>query len=346
VVIASDGRALELLKKEFPTLDFFELPGYNVVYERKNMALNLFLQMPRIVNAVRREHKLLDKIIQEEGIDAVISDNRFGLFTFRVPTVFMTHQIEIPTPHPILGRMVNYLNRRFIERFDDIWVPDAETIPNLTGSMSHGTPLDFKVTYLGPISRMELSEEPIKYDLGVVLSGPEPQRTKLEHILLSQLAALDYKVILVRGIPGAYQRVKCSDNLEMVSFMTGKELNKTILQSDLIISRSGYTTIMDLAVLGKKALFIPTPGQLEQEELAKFFSENNTFHSVDQEEIDLSVDIPKAYDTTGLKPELEQNVRLHEHLDEWMLINELGTKGRVDQALIPSFTLKKKEKLK
>lgn len=333
VVLASDGRALDLLRAEFPHLESHELPSYGVSYNRDNMVINLALQFPKITRTVLKERKWLQKFISQNDIHAIISDNRFGLYTSKVPTVFITHQVEIPVPVEWLSGLCNGLNRKFINKFDDVWVPDFEGSENLTGAMSHGTPLDFKLTYLGAISRMKQLESNRRYDVCVVLSGPEPQRTRLEHLLLTQLAKLPYKVLLVRGIPKNLQRAICSDNLEMISFMKGEELNQAILDSELIISRSGYTTIMDLAVLGKKALFIPTPGQKEQEDLADHFSEKSIYHSRTQDQIDLQTDIPKALKMEGLSISSKDNEQMKNAVNEWLLIHNLGERRSPDQPL-------------
>jgi len=341
VIIASDGRALDLLRAEFPQLESHELPAYDVSYSRNNMVVNLALQFPNITRTVFKERKWLQKFIQENDIHAVISDNRFGLHSSKIPTVFITHQVEIPVPIKWLSGLCNQLNRHFINRFDDVWVPDFEGPENLTGSMSHGTPIDYKLTYLGAISRMKQLPSSKTYDVCVVLSGPEPQRTRLEHILLTQLAKLPYKVLLVRGIPKNLQRAICSDNLEMISFMKGKDLNQAILDSELIISRSGYTTIMDLAVLGKKALFIPTPGQKEQEDLATHFHDRAIYYSRTQDDINLERDIPKALKMNGLAVPSKENEQMKEVVNEWLLIHNLGERRTPDQPLYKDVPSKK-----
>jgi uncharacterized protein (TIGR00661 family) len=319
VILASDGRALEVLQKEFPKLEAHSIPGYNISYQRKSMVINLGLQFPHIVRTVFREEKWTRRFVQNHQIDAIISDNRFGVFHPKVPSVFISHQIKIPIPGKLLNFIGNRLNQRYIKRFQRVWVPDFPGQDNLTGPMSHGTPLDDKIEFVGAVSRMTYFETEQLYDLCVVLSGPEPQRTRLEQILLSELASLPYKTLFVRGIPKGKQRAICSDNLEMVSFMTGEELNKAMLQSGLIISRSGYTTIMDLAVLGKKALFIPTPGQKEQEDLAGYFAGKHIFHTKNQDNINLSEDIPAAMRTSGMSRNIAPNHLLHSVIDKWLL---------------------------
>ena len=55
--------------------------------------------------------------------------------------------------------------------------------------------------------------------------------------------------------------------------MNSEQLNTAFNESEMVLCRSGYTTVMDLAKLDKKAFFIPTPGQYEQEYLAKKYKE-------------------------------------------------------------------------
>lgn len=67
--------------------------------------------------------------------------------------------------------------------------------------------------------------------------------------------------------------------------MTSKDLETTINSSKLIISRSGYTTIMDLAKLNKRAIFIPTPGQYEQLYLADILSKQKIIPNSTQDKM-------------------------------------------------------------
>lgn len=319
VITASDGHALKLLKAEFPELKHFEMPGYNVVYKRSNMTINLLLQLPQIANAIALEKKWLDGFLQNHQIDAVISDNRFGLYRRDIPTVFISHQICVPIPGKLLYQLGNALNHYYINKYDEVWVPDLKGDFNLSGKMSHNTGLDDKLTYLGPISRMVKKEATKKYDLCVVLSGPEPQRTKLEHLILTQLARLPYRAVVVRGLTGSYQRVKCSERLELVSFMKGEELAEVILSSDIIISRSGYTTLLDLYSLNVKALLIPTPGQKEQEVLAEHFNEEGIFHFVRQDNLVLERDIVEAMSFPGFaSTSSPPNVQMHSVVSNWL----------------------------
>ena len=60
------------------------------------------------------------------------------------------------------------------------------------------------------------------------------------------------------------------------------DLNKLICESAFVICRSGYSTIMELMASEKNASLVPTPGQAEQEYLAKYLSGKNCHDSADQ----------------------------------------------------------------
>jgi predicted glycosyltransferase len=57
---------------------------------------------------------------------------------------------------------------------------------------------------------------------------------------------------------------------------------------------------MELAELGKKALFVPTPGQTEQMYLAQRYKNLGWFHSVSQQELDLKRDTGTAASCSGI----------------------------------------------
>lgn len=281
VIIAASGPGKILLQKEFPGLLFLELGGYGVRYSRSGagMPLKLFLQVPRILSAVYAEHGWLKRIIKEYDVDAVISDNRFGLFGKKTFCIYITHQLKIKTG----GRFTEWLARKihfwFINKFNECWVPDSEKENGLAGELSHPKILPVvPVKYLGPLSRFEKTSVENKYDLAIILSGPEPQRTVFEELILRDLGTVAGNIILVRGLPGGPSlKTNFPASVEIKDHLTGGELNRVILQSRLIVSRSGYSTIMDLVKLQQKAVLVPTPGQTEQEYLAVHLSQQRIF---------------------------------------------------------------------
>lgn len=276
VVVGGNGSSLALLKKEFPELTFIELPGYNIQYTNGSLALKLFLSTPKIFTAIKKEHDQLEKIIREKKIDLVISDNRFGLWNKQVRTIFITHQLMIKAP--IGERLLYRINRYYIRKFNECWIPDLAGRPNLAGDLSHPYPLPANAFYIGPLSRFSLLKKvsakplfPLKstYHVMVIISGPEPQRQLFENIILKQALTIPLNFLIVRGVTETKQTAETRNNLDIVSHLPTVEMQEAILSSAVIVSRSGYSTIMDLSALKKKAIFIPTPGQTEQEYLAQ-----------------------------------------------------------------------------
>ncbi|WP_194766688.1 glycosyltransferase [Tamlana sp. I1] len=267
-IIASDGAALALLQKEFPTLSSIELPAYNVTYAKKgkHFKLKLLKDSPKLLKAIKAEKKAIAKILEEHDIAGIISDNRMGVRNKKVPSVFITHQLYVLSGST--SWLSTKMHQKFIQKFNMCWVPDVPGEPNLSGKLGHVKTFDIPTKYIGPLSRFNTEELDIKNNILALISGPEPQRTLLEEKLLDSFKNYKGKVVLVRGLMEEQQSKKVSENLSVYNFMTSKELEKTINESALIISRSGYTTVMDLAKLNKKAYFIPTPGQFEQEYLA------------------------------------------------------------------------------
>ncbi len=285
VIIGADKATYILLKNEFPNLQFIRMGGYEIEYSRKieGLYLKILAQMPRIITVIRQENRQLRKIIKEYGIDVVISDNRFGLYTSLVPCIYITHQLQIKTGNFLSDRMATFFHRYFINKFSTTWIPDFEK-DGLAGELSHPVKLPAKSIYIGALSRFEFSPSVnIKYDVLISLSGPEPQRTIFEQKILDECTQIKGRIMIIRGLPGNSENLVHSNlNLTAVNHLSAVELNTALLQSNMIIARSGYTTIMDLRKLNKKAILIPTPGQTEQEYLADYLMKKKYFYAVPQ----------------------------------------------------------------
>ncbi len=268
-ILASDGTALTLLKKEFPHLLTLELPSYNIEYAKKasNFKWKIIKNSPKTINAILQEKKIVKNWIKEFNLIGIISDNRLGVHSKKVPSVFITHQLTV------LSGRTTYISSKvhqfFIKKFNECWIPDYKEVPNLSGKLGHLRKTKLNLKYIGVLSRLKKQELPQVYDLMILLSGPEPQRTLLEEKLIIELENYTNKVVFIKGKVEENQTINVVKNITFYNFMQTKELEKTINESENILCRSGYTTIMDLAKLEKKAFFIPTPGQFEQEYLAK-----------------------------------------------------------------------------
>lgn len=266
------------------------------------MALSMLFSTPRIFNAIREERRILEKIILENKIDIIVSDNRFGLYSKNAYCIYMTHQVMIKCPPALklFEYFLMWMHRSFIKKYDECWIPDYEGEVNLSGDLSHKYPVEKHAYFTGPLSRFNpitSEEEEIKpvYDVMFILSGPEPQRTIFEEIAIKQVSALKHlKFLFVRGITENEYEEKHNENLHLVSHMESDAMRKAIIESDLIICRPGYSSIMDLARLQKRAVLIPTPGQTEQVYLAENFYSMNLFFCMDQKKFNLEKCILKS----------------------------------------------------
>ncbi len=317
VLIAADGRPLELLRQEFPQLTFIPFKGYEIAYPRSgSMAFKMLLAVPGILKKIKREHLELQKIIAGHNIDAVISDNRYGCWNKSVKSIFITHQLMIKTPFFEKAAHAKILN--YIRNYDECWVPDAAGTENLSGDLSHKYPLPENAFFIGNLSRFEKPESvnnDFKYDVMAIVSGPEPQRTIFETLLLQQFNTTNLKALLVSGLPEGKNKPVIKPNVTVVSHLNAADMQAAILSSKTIIARSGYSTIMDLAALGKKAVFVPTPGQTEQEYLAELLMQKNISYYQKQSEFDLKKAIDGNEKYSGftkreLSGELEKRIDL------------------------------------
>lgn len=301
VYIAADGPIKLLLQREFPNAIFLTLKGYQIRYSKQKrwLPLKIIAQIPRILFSIYQEHQWLKTAVKKYALDAVISDNRFGMYHNKIPSVYITHQLLIKTGNKFSERLAKKINYWFIKKYTQCWVPDFEGKDNMAGQLSHPKKLNINIKYIGCLSRFEKHKAvEIKYDLLILLSGPEPQRTILEKLLLVQLKDFAEEVLLVRGKPEinkiSFNLNDIPSNIHVKNHLTTVELNLAIEQAKIIISRAGYTTVMDLIKLQKKAILIPTPGQTEQEYLGQFLLQQNLFYSVQQHEFFLKEALQKV----------------------------------------------------
>ena len=286
-VIGADNGPLALLRQEFPHLEHVRIPGAEIKFSKgTQQTWSLARQFPSMLRSIRSEGVLLDHLRKELRLDAVISDQRFGLRNTDLPSVLITHQLFPFTP--IAQGILRKLNLYHIGKFDRCWIMDEAQAPGLAGELSHGAKLPSNARYIGTHSRFQ-AEAPRtarKYRIVAVISGPEPQRSMLEERLSEELARIPGDHLLVRGLPsatGSEQRGK----VNLVPHLNAKDLAEALRNAEHIVSRSGYTTLMDLVALGRTALLIPTPGQGEQEYLAHLHAGTGRFITQPQDDLDL-----------------------------------------------------------
>ena len=280
-VIASDGTALQFLIKEFPSLEFFELPSYKISYGR-NLKWSLIRKIPTIVRAVHKERLLIQEYIhQNPNVVGIISDNRFGCYYTKIPSVYITHQLNVLSG--FLTPVTSFFHRRVIRKYNECWIPDEENSV-YSGKLSRSSK-NLNQKYIGVLSRFKKQELPQDIDVLILLSGPEPNRTQLEIKLTSIFKTSSKKVYLIQGIVEKTQKTTKENQLTIVNFMLTKQLEHTLNLSKMVICRAGYSSVLDLVSLRKKALLIPTKFQNEQEYLAEYLQQKGYFSFVKERKV-------------------------------------------------------------
>ncbi len=322
VVIASDGEALAFLSQRFHELPAAVLPSYNIRYHSKSMVWNMVRSLPRILKAIEEENKATEKLIEQYDIDAIISDHRYGCYREHFFSALIIHQINIQCPkhlkfiEPLLFR----IHQHFIEPFTTCLIPDFAGAQNLSGDLSHKRKLK-KMEFIGPLSHLQHKkslDSVKKYKLMAICSGPEPARTNFEELMIRELSKAELKSVLVRGTRKKFTG-KAPGHISVLDMCSSDEISALMNDSEIIISRSGYSTIMDLAKTGKNAILIPTPGQTEQEYLAQYHHQAKRFFSMSEKNFSLKEALHqsqsfrnnfKAYDKESLNNRLDKLVNL------------------------------------
>lgn len=309
VVIAADGKPYEFLKKEFPECRFIRLKGAHVTYPKgRGFVVKILGLSPFLLRSYYRERNDLKKLIRLENPGIIISDNRYGLWNRERFCIFITHQLRIILPPSIrfFSGLLNHMIHRQIEKFNECWIPDFELHNGLAGQLSHPPRLPRNANYIGTLSRFSAPARqhevplPCDYNILVVLSGPEPQRTILEELIFEQLINSGLSGIIVRGLTEATEEWDLTEKIRVFSHLETARMKEYILRSQIVICRSGYSSLMDLVTLGKNAILIPTPGQTEQEYLAHYLIEKKIYFSMPQHHFDLLYAIEMTRNFPGL----------------------------------------------
>ena len=295
VTIAADGAQKKLLQYYFPNASYVSIPRYGINYSKKAWLLPvaLFFQLPKIALAIYREHQWLKT--NSHLFDCVISDNRYGLFNTQLTTTFVTHQLLVKAPFKWAENIIQKVQYFFINRFSECWVPDIADYPGYAADLSHPTIMPrIPVTYIGALSQFSILNNKatntltVKYKYCFLLSGPEPQRTMLQNRIEIEAQKLSAASILIEGrpsdMPNHYQ---LRGSLTKLRYASGQDLLDIVMQSEFVVCRSGYSTLMELIPIHKKLILIPTPGQTEQMYLAEILAKNKLAITIDQSNFDL-----------------------------------------------------------
>jgi len=302
VYAGAEGNAAQLLQSNFPDLEILDLEGYNIEYAKKKSGFifKILQQVPKIVSTLSTENRWLDKMHRQYQFDAVISDNRYGLYHKDIKNVILTHQVQILSG---MGKLADLIllkwHRGLLERFQQCWIVDTEKAPGLSGKLAHPKRLPANARYIGYLSQFfdtpGQSRTPKPNHFLILLSGPEPMRSQFEAKLWQQCGALSqYTFTFIAGKSGLAAPERIPAHIKWYSYMGAADLAEEILDACGLVCRGGYTTIMDLQVLQRPALLVPTPGQTEQEYLAQILSkEHPAFLYEDQQHFDLEKELAK-----------------------------------------------------
>lgn len=306
VTILTTGPSLELLRMELKDeARYIDFPDYPLPYTEKSKVflIKFCLYSPRLIQSIINEHRKILKLVERNKFDTIISNHRYGVFHRGTPSFLMTHQLRIIAPRRIrlIENSFEKFTMHFQKYFRKIMVPDYED-DGLSGDLAHNlNRVDISnVVYIGILSDFKRMDVACDVDFLFSISGPEPQRQVMEDLIIQQINDVSGNIILSLGrkLNGDKKRIRknLNENIRIYGFLPAEQRELIMNRSKFIISRSGYSTLMDIYALGKKAMFIPTPQQTEQEYLAKYHEEKGNFLYVDQDEIALTKDLEKAKD--------------------------------------------------
>jgi UDP-N-acetylglucosamine transferase subunit ALG13 len=271
ITIACNEKQREIFLALFPDVKYVHLDGYEIQYPTNGrMALSMTFQSGKIIAAIKKEQSWVKDYVEEYPQDFIISDNRFGFHHSRIESIYITHQINIQGPS-LLKPILYTIHKTYIDNFHHCWIPDGENC-ELTGTLSKTAIRRFK--FIGVLSRFKKAiplQDQYTYKYLGIVSGPEPQKSVFLKLLEEEFS----KSGVTCAIIGGTNNTRPSDNITYFNHLNPEEFRSLIQDSELCISRSGYSTIMDFSVLQKPIHFVPTSGQTEQEYLAKHHKKTN-----------------------------------------------------------------------
>lgn len=314
VIVAAGGRSGDLLEKEAPQCTYIPFPMYPIRYPRTRFFLSRFMTVifPQMMMAIMKEKRALIKLVRERKIDLILSDNRFALYRNEIPSILISHQLRYILPWPVsrMEWLPEYFNSRYFNNYDRIIVPDSDDPGSLTGRLSHAMryiPRE-KLYYSGILDSVQVADPkpPEDVDFFIIVSGPEPQRTRFEELIFKQVNALSGKVVVALGQPERDFKIR-QGNAVFYTYMNREMISGFMQRARFIIGRPGYTSVMEMVELGKKGMFIPTPGQVEQVELARYYTEMGWCHHVSQFKMNLSQDVTEALRFPGFPDDFSRS---------------------------------------
>ena len=263
VVFAGNEAQINFISHEFPTIKTEFIDGYSITLSsKKSTYIQISKQTIQIVKAIKKETDWVKKYICNHNIDLIISDNRYGFRHPDIESIFISHQLNLPLP--IFKKFVNNRLARYINNFSEVWIPDNERL-KLSGLLSTSDLIKIESKKIGLLSRFILQKEIIKYDYLFIVSGPSPENFIFLHEIEQKIQETKCKIAIVSSVRSKTPKLR----FDYFYLPSSSLLNQLVNQSSCVVSKSGYTTIMEMISINKKAILIPTKGQFEQEYLAK-----------------------------------------------------------------------------
>jgi len=267
VVIAGDSSQLAIFKQYFPELEMVLHEGYPFRFgERGNFALDLAVRFVALNRRLKEELEETEKWVAKFQIDLVISDHRYGFRSSKVPSIMLCHQLNLPVRK--LEGWVQRIHHNLLRQFSAIWVPDFSD-SRLAGDLSKNE-IGLNVQYIGSLSRFSrYSEKPEKdLDEVIIVSGPLVYgKAFLQGILNAEKSSFRAVICQPELIDFFSTEISKQAKIEFHSSSDWIACDHIILRAKKLVSRSGYSTLMDLHELNIPFELTATPGQREQEYL-------------------------------------------------------------------------------
>ncbi len=307
-IVIAPGPGMHLLQAELgDACEFYPFPDTPAPFSRYPVVfyLRMTAAMPWVLAGYRAEHRLADRLVAQRHYDCVVSDSRLGLWASAVPSYCIFHSIHqrVPFCSGFTEWFVEWGQRHLLRGFTRILVPDVADRDGLSGWLGHDPVFDWgagRLTYIGPLSGVPRLDVEQDIDVFFSVSGIEPQRGLLEDLVLRALPRLSGNIVVTLGRPEAAGERRAIAGATVYGYLDRQRQAEMLNRAKLVMTRSGYTTLMELAGLGRKALFVATPGQSEQEYLARFHRERGHVWSVEQKHLDLPRDLERARAASGI----------------------------------------------
>lgn len=316
-ILMEPGAGMTLLHSELgDAVEYYPFPDTPAPFSRYPAVfyIRMSLSMPWVLAGYRREHRLTERLVKARQFDCVVSDSRIGVWSAAVPSYVIFHSIHQIIPGRIrwMERLVEWGQRRLLHGFTKVLIPDMEVDGGLSGDLGHYPHFDWgrdRLVYIGPLADVRRAEFAEDLDYFFSVSGIEPQRSLFAGRVLAALPQLRGRIAVTLGDPTRVNEVRQVGAATVYGYLDRSRQAEMLNRARVVITRSGYTTLMELAELGKRALFVPTPGQSEQEYLARFHHDLGHVYSTTQGRLDVVRDLPRAEAAAGLpRAETRQTV--------------------------------------